>query len=137
MRVRQVATSVLLLGLCLGPLAAQQITSQKPLLDRYTAAEHMLAMRDGTKLHTIVVAPNEHAEPLPFVMLRTPYGVANWSRHFASYLKELAEDGYVFVFQDIRGRFGSEGTFVMQRPLRATDPRSRAASISTSSKVEA
>ena len=123
MRVRQVATSVLLLGLCFGPLAAQQTTSQKPLLDRYTATKHMLAMRDGTKLHTIVVAPNEHAEPLPFVMLRTPYGVANWSRHFASYLKELAEDGYVFVFQDIRGRFGSEGTFVMQRPLRATDPQ--------------
>jgi len=101
-------------------VAAQQ---QPALAERYTAKEHMLAMRDGVKLHTIVVTPKTAAEPLPFVMLRTPYGVANWSRHFGSYMKQLAEDGYVFVFQDIRGRFGSEGTFVMQRPLRATDPK--------------
>jgi uncharacterized protein len=117
----QLALRALFPILVMGALAAQQPKSPPALLDRYTATEHMLAMRDGTHLHTIVVAPEQHAEPLPFVMLRTPYGVANWSRHFSSYLKELAEDGYVFVFQDIRGRFGSEGTFVMQRPLRATD----------------
>jgi putative CocE/NonD family hydrolase len=83
----------------------------------------MIAMRDGVKLHTIVVAKKDADAPLPIVFLRTPYGVANWQRHFASYLRDLALDGYVFAFQDLRGKFGSEGTFVMQRPLRATDPK--------------
>jgi uncharacterized protein len=102
--------------------AAQTTVALQDLVARYTASEHMLAMRDGVKLHTIVVAPKDATTPLPIVMLRTPYGVANWSRQFAGYMKELAEDGYVFVFQDLRGKFGSEGTFVMQRPLRSTDP---------------
>ncbi|MEO6594765.1 MAG: CocE/NonD family hydrolase [Planctomycetota bacterium] len=101
---------------------AQQTEAPPKLTDRYIATEHQLTMRDGIHLHTIVVAPKQFTEPLPLLMLRTPYGVANWQRHFASYMKELAEDGYVFAFQDIRGRFGNEGTFVMQRPLRATDP---------------
>ena len=115
-------TGVLLLSSQNSTLWAQD---NKPaaLFDRYEASSHMLPMRDGVKLHTIVVTKKETAEPLPFVLLRTPYGVANWSRHFDSYMNELAEDGYAFVFQDIRGRFGSEGTFVMQRPLRATDPK--------------
>ena len=103
-------------------LPAQE-TKSATLVDRYQATSHMLAMRDGVKLNTIVVADQRAKEPLPFVMLRTPYGVANWQRHFGSYMKALAEDGYVFVFQDIRGRHASEGTFVMQRPLRATDAR--------------
>ena len=108
---RVTLSGVLLLSSLGGNLWAQD---NKPaaLLDRYEASAHMLPMRDGVKLHTIVVTQKETAEPLPFVLLRTPYGVANWPRHFDCYMKELAEDGYAFVFQDIRGRFGSEGTFV-------------------------
>jgi putative CocE/NonD family hydrolase len=115
------ARLVLLLAVAV-PVRAQA-TKPAVLLDGYQASPHMLPMRDGVKLHTIVVSPKQHDEPLPFVLLRTPYGIANWQRHFDAYLKHLAEDGYVFVFQDIRGRYGSEGTFVMQRPLRATDEK--------------
>lgn len=95
--------------------------AQADLLERYAATPHMVPMRDGVRLHTIVVAKQD-AGALPIVMLRTPYGIANWQRFFAGLCRELAVDGYTFVFQDLRGKFGSEGTFVMQRPLRQTDP---------------
>jgi putative CocE/NonD family hydrolase len=97
------------------PLAAQAPADTVPGFEAQMA---MIPMRDGVRLHTFVYRPAGHAEPLPFLMLRTPYGVAGSpARQFRAYLKELAEDGYVFVFQDIRGRYGSEGRFVMNRPL--------------------
>ncbi|MFY9342465.1 MAG: CocE/NonD family hydrolase [Planctomycetota bacterium] len=109
--------------LALGPLLAAALHAQdKALLERYAAATHLVPMRDGVKLHTIVVSRKDAPAPLPIVLLRTPYGVANWQRFFGGLCAELAADGYTFVFQDLRGKFGSEGTFVMQRPLRATDP---------------
>jgi putative CocE/NonD family hydrolase len=85
----------------------------------------MITMRDGAKLNTIVLKPKDAAQPLPIIMLRTPYGVdGRPERNLRSYLKDLADDGYIFVFQDIRGRFKSEGTFVMCRPPRdKADPK--------------
>ncbi len=80
----------------------------------------MIPMRDGVRLHTTVFVPKEHRGALPVILTRTPYGIANADRNFAGYYRTLAEDGYIFVFQDIRGRFGSEGKFVMQRPVRDT-----------------
>ena len=79
----------------------------------------MIPMRDGVKLHTRIFTPREKREPLPILMQRTPYGIAEAEKRLDASLKTLAEDGYVFVFQDIRGKFGSEGVFVMQRPARA------------------
>ena len=61
----------------------------------------------------------EPAGPLPIVFRRTPYGIDGAAGSFVRYYKALADDGYIFVFQDIRGKFKSEGTFVMQRPARA------------------
>jgi putative CocE/NonD family hydrolase len=56
---------------------------------------------------------------LPFVFLRTPYGIdGRAERQFKSYLRDLVDDGYIFVSQDIRGRYKSEGEFVMMRPAR-------------------
>jgi len=66
-----------------------------------------------------IYIPKESREPLPFIMLRTPYGIdGRAAGAFNSYFKDLAAEGYIFVFQDIRGRFKSEGQFVMQRALR-------------------
>ncbi|HXW95995.1 MAG TPA: CocE/NonD family hydrolase [Gemmatimonadales bacterium] len=107
-------------ALCLfaTPLAGQAPADSVPGFDARMA---MVPMRDGVKLHTYVYRPAGHPEPLPFLMMRTPYGVAGGApRYFRAYLKELAEEGYIFVFQDIRGRYGSEGQFVMNRPL---DPK--------------
>jgi putative CocE/NonD family hydrolase len=94
-------------------------------LGRYVKTEAMIPMRDGVRLHTAVYAPKGAKGPLPFVLLRTPYGIAERApRDFRGYLKELAEEDYLIVFQDIRGRHKSEGTFVMGRPPRdKRDPR--------------
>jgi putative CocE/NonD family hydrolase len=85
----------------------------------YTRRNEEIPMRDGVKLHTVIVAPKGSTVPLPVILLRTPYGADGYpGRPFPSeYLKELAQDGYLFVFQDIRGLHKSEGEFVMNRPL--------------------
>ena len=77
----------------------------------------MIPMRDGVKLHTIILKPADITTPLPFLIQRTPYGVDGTNRmSFFGGRPELARDGYIYVAQDIRGRFKSEGTFVMSRP---------------------
>src|SRR5438045_1881768 len=99
--------------------AAQQ--SADPL-DRFAKTEAMVPMRDGVRLHTAVFVPKGVNVPLPFLLLRTPYGIDGWPRRaFPTYLADLVKDGYVFVFQDIRGRYRSEGRFVMSRPPRDRD----------------
>jgi putative CocE/NonD family hydrolase len=78
-----------------------------------------IPMRDGVSLNTSICEPRTRGEPLPFLLTRTPYGIAGDTTVRNDY-RFLAEDGYIFVFQDIRGRYGSEGDFIMQRPLRDT-----------------
>jgi putative CocE/NonD family hydrolase len=91
----------------------------------YDVQEVMIPMRDGIKLHTLVLLPKERNEPLPILMSRTPYGIPRGTGRLPGSYRELAADGYVFVFQDIRGKYGSEGSFVMLRPVRdRRDPRS-------------
>jgi putative CocE/NonD family hydrolase len=85
----------------------------------FTTTDVMIPMRDGVRLHAKIFTPVDQHEPLPIIMTRTPYGVEDAADSFVSYLRALADEGYIFVFQDIRGKFGSEGTFVMQRPARA------------------
>ena len=79
----------------------------------------MIPMRDGVRLYTRIFTPRDATGPLPVMFLRTPYGIDGSSS--ASIVRGydfLARDGYVFVFQDIRGKFRSEGAFEMQRPPR-------------------
>jgi hypothetical protein len=85
----------------------------------FAVSDVMIPMRDGVRLHAKVFVPKDQAGPLPIIMNRTPYGVEDAAEALGMYLKALAADGYIFVFQDIRGKYGSEGTFVMQRPARA------------------
>ncbi|MGB7022768.1 MAG: CocE/NonD family hydrolase [Candidatus Acidiferrales bacterium] len=87
----------------------------------YTKQDAMIPMRDGVRLHTEIYVPKNSAEKLPFLITRTPYGTNDdekgYSRLFDIY-QEMIPEGYIFVMQDIRGRYGSEGKFVMQRPPR-------------------
>lgn len=86
---------------------------------QYERTTHMVAMRDGVKLNTVLLRPKRIETPLPVILMRTPYDAAGRAQgQLRSYLKDLADAGYLFVFQDIRGRYGSEGTFVMMRPPR-------------------
>jgi putative CocE/NonD family hydrolase len=89
--------------------------------ERFDVRDVMIPARDGVRLHAKIFVPKRQAAPLPFIMLRTPYGVEGSAADLVVYMKDLADEGYIFVFEDIRGRFGSEGTFVMMRPAR--DPQ--------------
>lgn len=85
----------------------------------YSRQEAIIPMRDGIKLFTVIFTPKGVKEALPIIFLRTPYGVKiKPSPDKVQYISDMAKEGYIFVFQDIRGRFQSEGTFVMQRPMR-------------------
>jgi uncharacterized protein len=106
--------AVLLAFLAPGALLPQQDATD----DRFVLSEVMIPMRDGVRLHTRIFVPKDQRGVLPFIMLRTPYGAKDATKMLITYLKALVNEGYIFVFQDIRGKFGSEGTFVMQRPAR-------------------
>lgn len=107
------ALVVLVCLTAVAPFKAQQPTVS------LTATENMIAMRDGVRLYAQVYAPSQATEPLPILLLRTPYGTGplNAAR-MAAALPELMADGYIIVVQDIRGRFKSEGQFVMLRQPR-------------------
>jgi putative CocE/NonD family hydrolase len=104
--------------------SAQQSSQQIQV--PFTRTETMITMRDGVRLHTVMLTPQTQTEPLPILIDRTPYGVNDWNSNLVNNAhKELVADGYIFVFQDIRGKFGSEGQFVMVRPPRdKRDPKS-------------
>jgi len=88
------------------------------LFHDYQRSEVMIPMRDGVKLHTIILKPADITASLPFLIGRTPYGVDGFNRAlFYAWNPELARDGYILVSQDIRGRYKSEGQFIMSRAL--------------------
>jgi uncharacterized protein len=98
--------------------------AQSPPPIAYSCRFVKIPMRDNVSLNTSVCEPRSSQAPLPFLLTRTPYGIAGDTVVRNDY-RFLAEDRYIFVFQDIRGRYGSEGEFIMQRPLRDTaDPKS-------------
>jgi hypothetical protein len=108
-----------LLLLSLGTGLAQRSQATQESDAKFDAIEAMIPMRDGVKLHTVICIPKSGGAGLPILLQRTPYGanvrVAGFV-HLA--YKELADDGYIFAFQDIRGKNGSEGEFRMNRPPR-------------------
>ena len=97
-----------------------------PATADYTRKDVMIPMRDGVKLHAIIIAPKSTAGPAPILLSRTPYGAGSAigapSQHAAMVVspafEPFVQDGYVMVYEDIRGRYGSEGAFVLTRPLR-------------------
>ena len=111
----------------LGSLLAAWPPVQEPAgpAAEFDIRDVMIPTRDGVKLHTTVYSPNQLPEPLPILLSRTPYGISGAEQNLRGRYKELADDGYIFAFQDIRGRYASEGAFVMMRPVRdRADPKS-------------
>ena len=104
----------------------------------FERTEILIAMRDGTRLNTVIFAPRDRREPFPFLLLRTPYGVSQRAvPNRSNSMKDLAADGYIFVFQDIRGRYKSEGLFEMQRFSRdKSNPKSIDESTDTYDTIE-
>ena len=87
----------------------------------YVRSEVMIPMRDGAMLHTVILRPvgsERVGAALPFLMTRTPYGVEGYAPDMLKMVfPTLAASGYIFVAQDIRGRYESTGQFVMNRPI--------------------
>src|SRR5437773_4851560 len=95
----------------------------------YTRRDVMIPMRDGVKLHTVIIV-SKGAKRAPILLTRTPYNATELTSHAASShlgpilngydnaLEVIVEGGYIRVVQDVRGKYGSEGDYVMNRPLR-------------------
>jgi putative CocE/NonD family hydrolase len=122
-RISLVLLAVIVLAFPL--LRAQQTTPTSSQEDyvraHYTKYEFRIPMRDGKRLFTAVYAPKDSASgPYPFLLNRTPYDVApygedEYPRHLGP-SEEFEKSGYIFVYQDVRGRWMSEGEFLEMRP---------------------
>ncbi|TXT20166.1 MAG: peptidase S15 [Planctomycetota bacterium] len=114
--------TVSLIGAQVSDRAAAQEPSQAESYLRlhYTKSEHMIPMRDGVKLFTSVFVPRDTTKKYPIMMKRTPYNVAPYGEDkYPARLgpsEHFVKAGYIFVNQDVRGRFASEGDFVQVTP---------------------
>ena len=111
-------------------LPSETPTQLEPVTDSfdYVKREVMIPMRDGVKLHTVILAP-KGAKGAPILLTRTPYSATLQTSRAASAhlgpilngydnaLEVILEGGYIRVVQDVRGKYGSEGDYVMTRPL--------------------
>ena len=120
----QKRTFVLPKSLCLPVFFSLLLFGVAQAQEPYTRTTAMIPMRDGVKLNTSIYSPTQPNEEFPILLLRTPYGIGNATpAQMAGALPELTAAGYIIVQQDIRGRFGSEGQFVMLRQPR--DPKDK------------
>ena len=121
------AAQVLAFGLLVSGLAAAQSSAPAftPKTDEFdfVKREEMIPMRDGVKLKTFILVP-KGATDAPMLLTRTPYNASNSvarfaSPHLASVVPQMVDTavaaGYIIVFQDVRGKYGSEGDYVMTR----------------------
>jgi len=122
---RSVPSALLLLAALAAGLPGgswQESPAAREIRERYSKHEYRIPMRDGTRLFTVVYVPKDAsaARTYPFLIERTPYGVAPYGPD--AYPKRLGpapvfvRDGFLFVQQDVRGRYQSEGTFVEMTP---------------------
>ena len=101
----------------------------------YRLEEFMVPMRDGVHLQTVVITKANQTQPLPILLTRTPYGILtqqDFDKHcqrktaptgYRKAGRQLAADGYIFVWQNLRGRFKSEGTFLLTSQYDPNDPK--------------
>ncbi|RYU92747.1 CocE/NonD family hydrolase [Emticicia agri] len=110
---------LLCLLLCSGSIFAQNADADY-VRDNYKKREIYITMRDGVRLFTSVYLPKDSTRNYPIMLQRTPYSVAPYGEGKLKALvgpsAELMQDGYIFVYQDVRGRWMSEGEFVEMRP---------------------
>jgi len=117
---------IFLIVISCGP-KAEQNTQANYVKDNYIKTEVYVEMRDGVKLFTSIYAPKDQSKEYPILMQRTPYSVAPYGQDaFKTALgpsPTLMKDGYIFVYQDVRGRWNSEGSYDNMRPTLTADER--------------
>lgn len=90
--------------------------------ENYNKAEYQIPMRDGTRLYTVIYSPKDESVKYPIILNRTPYNVAPYGSGKEFVFRRglspaFIREGYIFVFQDVRGRFMSEGVFQHMTPF--------------------
>ena len=116
--------SLFVVSLVASSAAAQGLEHVKA---NYTKYEYLIPMRDGKRLFTAVYIPKEQAQQYPILLMRTPYSASPYGAD--QYRADLGpsplfgKEGYIFAYQDVRGRWMSEGEFVDMRPHRAEKSR--------------
>jgi putative CocE/NonD family hydrolase len=138
-RTRKICLLTALAASCSSPSARAQSPATlpsespaqvKPVTDTFDYARRdvMIPMRDGVKLHTVILIP-KGAKNAPILLTRTPYNASDLTSHansthlgpilegYDNATDVIVEGGYIRVIQDVRGKYGSEGDYVMNRPL--------------------
>jgi len=110
------ALGIFVLNLCFSSPAAQRLYLQ----DHYEKTQQMIPMRDGVKLFTQVYIPKDTSQEYPILLFRTPYSISDYgeaiNRSSLGPNELYAAEGFIFVYQDVRGKFRSEGDFVVMKP---------------------
>lgn len=89
------------------------------ILEKYNKEEFMIPMRDGVKLFTQIYAPKDESKKYPIMLFRTPYSIPPYGNPYRNSLGPswlFTEEGFIFVYQDCRGKYKSEGEFVVMKP---------------------
>ena len=121
MSLRCLAALILLIIALNIPLAAQDSTQDASRVkERYTKYEYQIPMRDGARLYATVYVPKDTSQKYPFLLTRTPYSVAPYGvDNYRSSLgpsEHFEKEGFIFVYEDARGRYMSEREFLQTRP---------------------
>lgn len=136
-RPRRFVSLVLALALVPAALVAQEKKDLDPRAEairtKYTKYEYRIPMRDGVRLFTVVYVPNDAGvggKTYPILMTRTPYSVGPYGvekyRERLGQSEAFEKEGFIFAFQDVRGRYLSEGEFVNMRPQIPAEGRKKA-----------
>ena len=119
--LRPSAAAFVLLSAAAAALFIYRAGAQAPA---FSYRKVMVPTRDGVRLETVILAPANAAGALPILFRRTPYGVpASADGMPPDTLRPLVKDGYIFVIQNLRGRFGSEGTFELSSKVDLENPK--------------
>lgn len=115
--------NIIVLGILFILSSATCAQAPVTIKDRYTKIERMIPMRDGVKLFTAIYIPKDDGDKYPFLLERTPYscypyGESNYPRRLGP-SQLFANENYIYVFQDVRGRYKSEGQFEEMTPHKA------------------
>jgi uncharacterized protein len=130
MTLRCFAALILLITAFQIPLAAQdQAPDASKVKERYTKYEYQIPMRDGARLYAAVYVPKDTSQKYPFLLARTPYSIAPYGvdnyRASLGPSDHFEKEGFIFVYEDARGRYMSEREFLQVRPYQPNKKSSK------------
>lgn len=115
--------AIIVVGVLLLPRIIRHFKSEDVWFhNHYKKMERMVTMRDGVRLFTSIYVPKDNSHPHPILFMRTPYSASPYGENLYRMLWSLSykvylDENYIFVIQDVRGRYKSEGVFVSDRPF--------------------